>query len=352
MTFSNRYGFPDAIAEALRRSDEDYDGRKEPGTWSVSELINPPMLCQLRRRHAGEIEEDVSEQAYRLLGTSLHYVVAKASGIKDVVHDEVICLARDIVHQAAGEEDAEPSVLKAALNIVDRSFHAIRARFLPPKDILFERRLSARVAGALVTGKPDLLDGDGWLNDYKVTSVWALLLSDKPEWEAQLNLYDLLCSANKIEVKKGLRIVAILRDWKRSEHMRDPQRYPDAPLRIKIINRWPKERQVTFLGERLAVHRAAEATEDVANIPVCTAAERWQGPDKWAVYKGANKRATKLCDDENAAYAFIAAQDPSASYRVECRQSTPTRCLGYCEVAQFCPFGKTLAPAADEGDVA
>ena len=33
--------------------------------------------------------------------------------------------------------------------------------------------------------------------DYKVTSVWSLLLGEKPEWEKQLNTYAWLIEKNK-----------------------------------------------------------------------------------------------------------------------------------------------------------
>lgn len=285
MTFTNKLGLPAAIAEALRRQDEDYDGLGIG--YSVSELISPPMLVELRRRFRDMVSEDVSEMAYRLLGTAMHYVIEKASASSSV---------------------------------------------------LFEQRLSVEILGTTVHGKPDSIDVDGWLNDYKCTSVWSFLLGDKPEWEAQLNLYDLLARLNGFKAPSGLRIVAILRDWSNGARMNDPARYPDSPILIREIPRWEPEEQTLYLARRVKEHISVSG-RPVEEIPWCTPEERWQDPDRFAVMKGANKRATKVCDSEEEAAAFIAAQTKDGPFRIEKRPSTPTRCLNYCEVCDHCPFG-------------
>lgn len=288
MTMTNQYGFPDAIVAALERSDEDYTGpRNETGTRSVTELIGPPMLAGLRRKYRDQITEDVSEQAWRLLGTAVHFVVDKAS----------------------------------------------------PAHNVSELRLHCHRFGLKISGQIDAVDSDGFLDDYKVTSVWSFLLGDKPEWEAQLNLYDLLCRENAIPVRSGLRIIAILRDWKKSEKLKDPARYPDTPIRIQPVRRWTAEEQEDYLLSRIELHTAPLDLDSPA--AACTASERWQSPDRWAVMKGGNKRASKVCDSESEAVDYIAAQG-GGSYRIEKRASRPTRCLDYCECRQWCPFGRAI----------
>lgn len=292
MNMTNKLGLPRAIAEAMERSNENYDGHGRDG-FSVSQLIGPPIITQLRKRHAAEIVEDVSEQAWRMLGTSVHYMIEKSSEATSV---------------------------------------------------LFEQRLSIDAGGTMVHGKPDSICNDGYLNDYKVTSVWGLLLGDKPEWEAQLNMYDLLARMNNHQAPSGLRIIAILRDWKHSERLRDPGQYPASPIMVKPIKRWPADKQIAYLFERLELHKQAAAAESVDAIPVCSPEERWQDPAKFAVMKGQNKRASRVLDSEEAAYEWIVEQDASNAYRVEERPSVPTRCLRYCDVREFCPFGRELTP--------
>lgn len=286
MKFTNRFGYPESIADALRRSDEDYD----PGhaDISVTGLISPPMIVQLRKRHADELEEDVSQQLWRLLGTSCHYVIEKST--------------------AAAET-------------------------------LFEERLYLKVAGWIVSGKLDLICRDGWVNDYKVTSVYSFLLGHKPEWEQQLNAYDALARANGHEAPAGLRIIGILRDWTQSEKLRNPSQYPDAPLRIKEIPRWEPEEQIQWIASRVELHQRYNALP-IQDVPVCTEEERWQDPPKYAVMKSGNQRATRVFDTEAAAEEFIEQQSKPEAFEVSYRPSVPRRCVGYCDVARFCPYGK------------
>lgn len=304
--FENRYNLPASIALALSRQDEDYSGpgvARYPETISVSTLVGPPMLACLRALHREEIVEDVSEGLWRMLGTATHWAVEKSS----------------------------------------------------PAHILSEARLQADVYDVQVSGQIDALDEDGWLDDYKTTSVWSLMLGDKPEWEAQLNCYDWLCRQNGIEVPAGLRIIAILRDWRRSEQRRDPARYPAIPIMIRPVARWSPQEQEDYLHARVEAHtqaydRIRAAHEGACPMDVswcCTAEERWQGPAKWAVYKNQNKRAAKLCDSEAEAFGWMALQPTGASYRVEERPSRPTRCLDYCPVREWCPFGAGLTEEED-----
>jgi hypothetical protein len=54
--------------------------------------------------------------------------------------------------------------------------------------------------------------------------------------------------------------------------------------------------------------------------------------------KKGNKRALKLYDDAKDAANHVATLPSGA--KVEVRPSEPIRCAHYCNVAQFCSFGK------------
>src|SRR3990167_726063 len=157
MNWSNKYGLPQPLASAIMN-----DPYEAVGYISVTGLIKPPRIRLLEKRHKEEIVEDVSEHIWRLLGQSVHSVLERA----------------------------------------DTFNH------------FSEERMVADVLGWQVSGQPDLLDPDGILSDYKVTSVYSFLLGDKPEWQAQLNLYVWLYRKHGWEAK-GAQIVAILRDWMR-----------------------------------------------------------------------------------------------------------------------------------------
>jgi hypothetical protein len=290
MQMTNRLGLPAPIAEALSRSDEDYDGHSSDIT--VTGLINPPRINALRKRHRADIVEDVSEQLWRLLGTATHYMIDKSSGAA----------------------------------------------------VLAEERLSVSVNGWTVSGKIDLLCQ--YVNDYKVTSVWAFLLGDKPEWEAQLNAYDLLLRTHGHDAPDGLRIIAILRDWKKSDYLRDPSRYPAAPIMIKEVPRWSPEEQVQWMTDRVKLHQAAAEQPDAA-LPMCQPEERWQSETTYAVMKEGNKRATKVCATEGEAETFIMQQAKPGQFDLVERPGACRRCAEYCDVAKFCDFGRQVLAEAE-----
>ena len=60
-------------------------------------------------------------------------------------------------------------------------------------------------------------------------------------------------------------------------------------------------------------------------------------PSQWAVHKSGAKRATKLCDSEEEAKAYIEAQGGKDKLEIQFRPGERTRCEGnYCSVAEFC----------------
>jgi hypothetical protein len=74
---------------------------------------------------------------------------------------------------------------------------------------------------------------------------------------------------------------------------------------------------------------------------VCSREERWQRDTTFAVYRGQNKRATKVCGSDDEAARYIARQK-TGQWRVERRAGEAVRCQDYCEVAPFCRFGKRV----------
>ena len=286
MNYTNIFDLPSCITEAVIRDARDRDA---VGKISVTELIGPPMLRQLRNAYSETACEDVSDQIYALLGKSVHAALADAN------------------------------VLGATS----------------------ERWLTAPMLGWDVTGIPDCVDRDGWLNDFKVVSAFAFLLGDKPEWEAQLNVYDYLCRVNGIEVTAGLRIIAIVRDWSAYQAKRDP-RWPQCPVVVKPVRRWTHEEQEKYLYRRVLLHQTWEG-RNIADVPVCTPEERWQSETQFAVVRQGNKKAMRVLSSEAEAITFVAQQDPKFQYRIDVREAEPKRCQSYCAYNVFCPFGKQFS---------
>lgn len=312
MKYTNKFGLPETIALALSTMDDHYGGfSTDPKTISVTTAIAPPLQRRLRLEHEDEIEQDVSDMIWMLDGKAMHYIM-----------------------ELAGMAGAGTVV---------------------------EKRLECRAPGGWkLHGALDLIDRFNILWDYKSTSVWALMRGVKPEWEAQVNMYDMLARLNGINVD-GLRIMAKLRDWSLTDKRKNPNTYPDVALRSLIVRRWTPDKQVAYTTERLALHAAALAAPTSDDAELCTMEERWQDPPSVAVYKGLSpKRATRVFRDDidagkqakELALEWIAVQPPKDSFALQERVSTPRRCLDYCPVAKWCRFGReALAARINESEV-
>ena len=293
MNYTNNANLPQPLVSAIQFSDYD-----KVGDISVTGLIQPPRIRQLMLRHDKEITEDVSEGIWRLIGSIGHKILERA--------DTDNHLSEERLRMYTGEPDWA------------------------------------------ISGKADLLGPDMTLSDYKFTSVWAVK-DAKIEWEQQLNLYALLYKHNGFLVERA-RIVAVLRDWSKIKAFKDPD-YPQVGVVVREVPLWPSEQQEAFLGQRVRAHQQADKLAD-DDLPMCTEEERWHKPNKYAVKKGTNKRATRVFDSNEEAYEFKKNSELAGLY-VEYRPGEDTRCLHYCAVKDFCSHGKTLnAPAGEETEAA
>lgn len=245
---------------------------------TVTSLIKPPHMRQLQLKHAAEIVEDAADRIFSLLGQATHTILERAAADHCIV----------------------------------------------------ERRFFVERLGWKVSGQVDLIDlSDGILADFKVTSR-HVVGPIKPEHEVQLNFNKLLAEENGIVGVKRLEIIAILRDWSLMRVGREKD-YPKSQVAVIRSPIWPKAAAEAFLLERIKAHQDP-------NPPLCTAEERWQKPERYAVLKKGAKRAVKLYDDAKSAANHVATLGGGA--RIETRPSEPLRCMHYCNVAQFCGFGK------------
>lgn len=280
MHITNEAGLPEALVQAI--TNDPYPTGKT-GDISATRLIDAPRIRCLTQRHAADITEDCSNRIWALLGQSVHTILERAHTV------------------------FEPAIA--------------------------ERRLFAETDGWQVSGAFDrlgLLEG-GVLQDYKTTSVWSVIRGPKPEWENQLNVLAWLAARNKIKVSR-LEIVAILRDWSRGK-ARAGGDYPSHQVKVLAVPLWDKARANAYITERVRLHQAAELLAD-DDLPECTALERWQGADVFAVKKPGRKSAVKLHDTAEAAAAHVA--ELGGAHYVEHRPGQSVRCLDYCPVAAFC----------------
>ena len=162
-------------------------------------------------------------------------------------------------------------------------------------------------------------------------------------WEEQLNLYGLMFQEAGFPVEK-LQVVAILRDWSKFGGQRS-QNYPEKQVQVVDIPLWAHEKAMAYIKGRVALHKAAEALPD-DEIPICTPEERWHKEDAWKVYKGKNKRATRVLKSEEEAAKLKAAMEEKTGdkFRIEFFEGEDIRCLNYCPCSEFCNHYKTLVP--------
>ena len=282
MRLTNKHNLPEVFVKVL--SKPTYS--KGKADLSVTELLQPPQLVQLVKKHWDDLEEDVSDKISALFGTAVHVVLEMAND---------------------------------------------------KKDMLVEERIHARIDGWDISGAMDVqkLEIDGTIiQDYKVTKVWSVM-NEKAEWEQQLNIYAWLVEKMKnIPVKKA-EIIAIIKDWNELE-AGFKAGYPETSVKTIEVPLWPMESRQDFIRQRIHVHSsAAFATELGEHHAPCTPVEMWEKATKFAVLKKGNKKATAVFETEDEATAK--AVQMGLGYEVVVRSGERTRCKRFCIVKDFCP---------------
>lgn len=273
MKLTNNLRLPDVMVRAV--SNDSYT--KGAADISVTELLTPPQLRALRIQHREELEEDVSDRIWSLLGQSTHTIIERA-GMQSLAS-------------------------------------------------MSEVTVMADYDGWKIKGQADHVALDeGTLFDFKVTSVWKVRDNIPAiEWVQQTNIYRRLLQREKgIEIG-AIAIIAILRDWSKNEASRTSG-YPQAQVVRLDIPLWGEAYTDAFIMERLALHRAA------APEP-CSDADRWVKPSKYAVMKRGAQRAVRLFDTAQEAEELASS---SAAMYVEYRPGEAVRCQNWCPVSRWC----------------
>ena len=287
MKITNKFNLPQPFVDLV--SGETYS--KGESDITTTGLAQPPKIAELTRRHSGEITMDASEKVWTMMGTANHYVL------------EQIALRN-------------------------------------PERYVTEQRFYLDIDGVKLGGQIDLFDRETeTLWDYKVSSVYKAMSDDKLEWTKQANVNKLLCEHNGFHPKK-LAILLVMKDWKRKEAEFKAD-YPKCAIQEIPIPIWREEETLAYIKSRINLHNAAKLIEEEDAIPVCTEEERWAKPTTWAVLKerGA-KRAVNGGIYELESEAIAHAKRIGGA--VEKRDGSNPRCENYCQVRQWCNFGRSL----------
>lgn len=289
MQITNKFNLPETIYKAVSKV-----YAPNPDRLSVTDLIGPPLIRQLKIKHWDELQEDASDRLWALLGQSVHYIL---------------------------DSNADPNALT-------------------------EEKLEHQYNGLTIVGKSDNYK-DGVITDYKVTSVWSYLLGGHKDWETQLNCYAWLWGKHNFLVA-NLIVNAILRDWQRSK-LRDPD-YPRIPFVCVGLPLWEFGFQEEYIKSRVELHKA-EPLE-------CTPEEKWEKPTTHAVMKKGRKSALRVLDSQDSALEWINKNglmrkeyedesteficEPKPGISIAERPGEYTRCKSYCPVRSVCPFNKEM----------
>ena len=287
MKITNKFNLPQPFVDLV--SGDTYSKGKSDIT--TTGLAQPPKIAELTRRHASEITMDASEKVWTMMGTANHYVL------------EQIALRN-------------------------------------PERYVTEQRFYLDIDGVKLGGQIDLFDRETeTLWDYKVSSVYKAMSDDRLEWTKQANVNKLLCENNGIHPKK-LAILLVMKDWKRKEAEFKAD-YPKCAIQEIPLPIWREEETLAYIKSRINLHNAAKLIEVEDAIPVCTEEERWAKPTTWAVLKekGA-KRAVNGGVYELESEAIAHAKRISGA--IEKRDGSNPRCENYCQVRQWCNFGRSL----------
>lgn len=265
MNLTNVHGLPDALVNAIKN--DPYTGG---GDISITKLIDSPRRRVLGKKFKDSVVVDVSEMTWALMGQAMHTVLERSQ-----------------------------------------------------TEALVEQRLYAEVDGWKVSGQFDRVHLEhGVMQDWKVCSVYKH--KGDVAWERQLNCLRWLAVQNNMQVDR-LQVVAIFRDWKKSEALRSLD-YPKQNVMVIEVPVWSIAFAQNYVLERVQLHKSAEAGQDVE----CSDEERWYSGTTYALMKEGGKRAKKVAPSIEEL-----GEIPEGHSVVE-RPGVNRRCEDYCDVAPFC----------------
>lgn len=361
---TNKKNLNEAILRAVQK--EWYSGAGEKRDYSVTQLLNPTKVFHLMKRHKDELEEDVTDRIFMMMGSAMHAILERAN--ENDSEFQILSRVRnffEFMHENTGMSDND-ALVKFADIVMDGNGHndipmVNLFKGLTQDRFLIEKRFKYTTkTGKIITGGIDLYDKETHtLHDYKFSSVWTWIYRNKPgsrveDWTHQLNMYRLFMEQQGYPVDK-LCINLIFRDYSKTKAKQDY----DYPKEIETI-------ELQLLGldvvEKMIENKVAEI-EQYSNtidnsIPPCTSAERWQTHDTFAVRKHTNKTASKVeyswtdaekwrkaeagkiaqKDIDKGMPEELAIQKAYDLFLIEKRAGSPGRCVDYCACNSFCHF--------------
>lgn len=328
-TVTNKNGLPQPIVDALA-----YDTHRIHGDISVTQLIDAPQVRVLKMKHSRELESDVSEMLWALLGTAVHHILER-SHIKDKKRQAFLTVLETLKEESMKYESEKD---KEALQGLQNALMKLMVKFFPEIDgrYIWESTLQYDHNGMLLYGTFDIYDKwEKCLYDYKVCSVYAYLYPEsRRKWTSQTNTYAFLLREKGYEVNL-INIVAIFRDWSASKLEFSKGDYPTAQFMTIPIQVVEHERMRKWVHGRIELHQKAAAGE----VPECSGEDRWATADEFLAKTKKVKLAIRKFATEDACDEFIEKNSVTYEHGLQkiIRPGESKRCASYCPVRDFCP---------------
>jgi len=260
----------------------------EPKRIWVTQLIDSPLIRQLRLKHHDDLVVDAEECVTALTGAGGHSVLEQAGKRRG--------------------------------------------------NCIVEEKCVDEIAGWTLVGITDLWE-DGTITDYKFCKVWKYIFKDTKQFEQQLNILAWQWQYRGIKVT-GIQAQAIFVDWMQKKAGQDG--YPPNRHHLFKLPLWDGDRVSDYILQRLELH--SEPAEE------CTPEEKWEKPTTWAVMRKGRKTALRVLDSERNAHKWIDQKTDGKDISTVERKGECIRCENYCSVRNVCPYrnkNETNNPTTD-----
>lgn len=282
MNITNKLNLPKPFVSAVTK---EYTYKDKQ--YSVTSLLKDVREILLTRRHNEEIEQDVADMIWLILGTAVHKVLEESKEEKT--------------------EFKEEHFVEEVMN------------------------------GYKLSGQADLYNAEQkMVTDYKTCSCWKVMYDDWEDYRKQLLMYAWAFKQMGFEVDKG-QIVAVIKDHSKTKAKVDSS-YPQYPVYKKIFSftNVDFEEIEKFIKDKFELIAKYENTPD-NELPICSAEQRWNEGDKYAVKKKGNKRAIRVYDTLEEAETHLKQDN---NLELEIRKGIDKKCLEYCSCCEFCNYYK------------
>lgn len=285
MRITNNLNLPQPLVSAVEREYQYKDKQ-----YSVTALLKGTCQAILERRYHDEIEQDVSDMAWLILGNSVHKILEEAQETIDQLKENKLVLPLENGYKLSGIFDLYDDKTKT-------------------------------------------------VTDWKTASVNKVLFNDWDDYKKQTLIYCWMLRKIGFDARRG-EVVVILKDHSKTK-AKVQSDYPMTPIYKIGWNFSDKEFEEieTEIMERFELIKEQEKLSNEDLTP-CSDKERWFRPGKVAVMKEGRKTAVKLCDTYDEAVLYMEDKRLDNKHYIEERKGKHTKCEDYCSVNKWCPFYK------------